>query len=299
MLGLHAEFTTAVSPAVQRPEFSDHRLRGDRVLSNLTMSTAEAPELGVELEKLLLVVQAGLRVRLRHHFFNWTQGPLQTLLPHDLLICGIAENGGCYQIDSVSCYPQSPQLVEALQRKNSGITMRLVQAWDRGGRDPLLVDASVPAALGIEMAEHKLGGLVAHGTCGRNGQVGTFFGFCRMREPLQPQHAFIAELLVPYVHAAWMRIHYFEAKIEINSAPVPAPAAPGVRGSTLTGREIEILRWVYEGKSNMEIGIILGISGLTVKNHVQNILRKLNVQNRTQAVGKGLLLNLLQGGARS
>ncbi len=273
------------------------------MLSTLSMSTAEAPEPGVELEKLLLVVQAGLRVRLRHHFFNWTQGPLQTLLPHDLLICGIAEhNAGCYQVDSVSCYPQSPQLIEALQRKGSGITVRLAQAWEKGGRDPLLFDVAAggtATALGAEIVEHKLGGLVAHGTCGRNGQVGTFFGFCRMREPLQPQHAFIAELLVPYVHAAWMRIHYFEARLEIKPAPIPAPAAPGVRGSTLTVREIEILRWVYEGKSNMEIGIILGISGLTVKNHVQNILRKLNVQNRTQAVGKGLLLNLLQGGMRS
>jgi DNA-binding CsgD family transcriptional regulator len=52
---------------------------------------------------------------------------------------------------------------------------------------------------------------------------------------------------------------------------------------------------VYEGKSNIEIGMILGISGLTVKNHVQNILRKLNVQNRTQAVAKGMLMQLLRG----
>jgi len=47
------------------------------------------------------------------------------------------------------------------------------------------------------------------------------------------------------------------------------------------------------GKSNIEIGTILTISPLTVKNHVQKILRKLNVQNRTQAVGRALALRIL------
>jgi len=56
----------------------------------------------------------------------------------------------------------------------------------------------------------------------------------------------------------------------------------------LTPREQEILRWIAIGKSNFEVGAILSISPLTVKNHVQKILRKLNVVNRTQAVGKAL-----------
>ena len=60
----------------------------------------------------------------------------------------------------------------------------------------------------------------------------------------------------------------------------------------LTAREVEILHWVERGKSNNEIAQILNISHLTVKNHVQKILRKLNVQNRAQAVAKGIALNL-------
>ncbi|MND01496.1 Transcriptional regulatory protein DegU [compost metagenome] len=63
--------------------------------------------------------------------------------------------------------------------------------------------------------------------------------------------------------------------------------------SVLTVRETEILKWIYHGKSNIEIGMILSISALTVKNHVQKILRKLNVLNRTQAVGKALALRIL------
>lgn len=53
---------------------------------------------------------------------------------------------------------------------------------------------------------------------------------------------------------------------------------------SLSLREQEVLRWLCQGKTNWEIGQILGISALTVKNHVRSILKKLNVGNRTQAV---------------
>jgi DNA-binding CsgD family transcriptional regulator len=56
------------------------------------------------------------------------------------------------------------------------------------------------------------------------------------------------------------------------------------------------LHWVKNGKTNNEIGQILGISAPTVKNHVQNIMRKLNVNNRAQAVGKSAVLRLLAPG---
>ncbi len=51
----------------------------------------------------------------------------------------------------------------------------------------------------------------------------------------------------------------------------------------LTPREIEVLRWIAEGKSNAEIAIILGISVSTAKQHVERILAKLGVENRTAA----------------
>ena len=51
----------------------------------------------------------------------------------------------------------------------------------------------------------------------------------------------------------------------------------------LTNREMQVLRHVSMGLSNREVGMSLGISVETVKEHVQNILRKLNVNDRTQA----------------
>ncbi|MBA2247945.1 MAG: response regulator transcription factor [Chloroflexia bacterium] len=52
----------------------------------------------------------------------------------------------------------------------------------------------------------------------------------------------------------------------------------------LTERELEILRKVSDGMTNAAIGEALGISPQTVKNHVTSILRKLAVNDRTQAV---------------
>ncbi|GAA0368014.1 response regulator [Bacillus horti] len=52
----------------------------------------------------------------------------------------------------------------------------------------------------------------------------------------------------------------------------------------LTKRECEVLQLMAEGKSNRRIGDILYISEKTVKNHVSNILQKMKVHDRTQAV---------------
>jgi len=57
-----------------------------------------------------------------------------------------------------------------------------------------------------------------------------------------------------------------------------------LRGLGLTEREMEVLMWVSQGKSNPEIGIILGAKSRTVQKHLERILRKLGVENR-QAAG--------------
>lgn len=51
----------------------------------------------------------------------------------------------------------------------------------------------------------------------------------------------------------------------------------------LTRREAEVADWLAEGKANAEIATILGISRATVKIHVERILTKLGVENRTAA----------------
>lgn len=51
----------------------------------------------------------------------------------------------------------------------------------------------------------------------------------------------------------------------------------------LTPRETEVLHWLAEGKSNSEIAAVLGLTSGTVKLHVERVLAKLGVHNRTEA----------------
>ena len=53
----------------------------------------------------------------------------------------------------------------------------------------------------------------------------------------------------------------------------------------LTAREAEVLYWVVKGKTNRDIGDILGMSPRTVTKHMEHILGKLGVETRTAAAG--------------
>lgn len=77
----------------------------------------------------------------------------------------------------------------------------------------------------------------------------------------------------------------------------PSPARPVAPGTTprprtvrlagadgLSGREVEVLQLVGDGRSNKEIGEALGLSALTVKSHLARIARKLGTGDRAEMV---------------
>ena len=64
--------------------------------------------------------------------------------------------------------------------------------------------------------------------------------------------------------------------------------------NALTKREIEVLKLLAEGLFNKEIAYMLAISEKTVKNHVSNIFKKINVSDRTQAAVYAIRKNLVE-----
>ena len=73
----------------------------------------------------------------------------------------------------------------------------------------------------------------------------------------------------------------------------PAATAP-VADKSLSPREIEILSWITEGKSDWQIGQILSISEKTVNYHIENVKRKFGVATRVQAVVGAMRQGMLQ-----
>jgi DNA-binding NarL/FixJ family response regulator len=78
-----------------------------------------------------------------------------------------------------------------------------------------------------------------------------------------------------------------------SEKPAPPKKPPAHLDEPLTERELDVLRCISDGLSNREIAERLVITEGTVKNHVSNLIAKLNVRDRTQALIKAQELGLL------
>jgi DNA-binding CsgD family transcriptional regulator len=68
----------------------------------------------------------------------------------------------------------------------------------------------------------------------------------------------------------------------------------------LTARQAEVLFWVAHGKSNAEVGTILGLREGTVRKHLEHVYARLGVENRSTALCRALeVLGLPEGSSSS
>jgi two-component system nitrate/nitrite response regulator NarL len=88
------------------------------------------------------------------------------------------------------------------------------------------------------------------------------------------RRALAGELVLPAVHLPSM----------VDRLRGSKEASAAGRLECLTGREIEILRALADGNSTLEIARSLGIRPMTVQSHVKNILAKLGVHSKVEAV---------------
>ncbi|MBI4491703.1 MAG: response regulator transcription factor [Chloroflexi bacterium] len=79
----------------------------------------------------------------------------------------------------------------------------------------------------------------------------------------------------------------------LGASGAPRPVRVPDTGATLTPREVEVLRSIAAGASNLDIAAQLVISERTVKTHVTSILGKLGVSSRTQAAARARELRLV------
>jgi two-component system NarL family response regulator len=77
-------------------------------------------------------------------------------------------------------------------------------------------------------------------------------------------------------------------------APIAQRLAERMGGPSLTNRELDVLKLIVAGKSNKDIGAELAISEATVKTHINSILSKLGVSDRTQAATTALQRGIVE-----
>jgi len=244
-----------------------------------------------EREALLLNLDVSLRVSSRPQFFSWVQGALQSLIQHEVLLCGLQEGRqAAMRVDTFSTAPTDTARLGEFFQHDVALVPHLVKLWEENRCQAVIAEGDRAGANGVgtlsrELARLGVAHVLAHGTHDSTGQMTSFFVFACRPGTLSARQAYLANLVIPYLHDAWTR--------SLVSWPLERAGVKPVKTGLLTPREQQILQWIYHGKSNIEIGMILGISPLTVKNHVQKTLRKLNVLNRTQAVGKALALRIV------
>lgn len=247
----------------------------------------------LEQEYLLHAIEAALPVQDARQFYLWAQGQLQALLPHQIMVC--LQFGAQDELQHAECLHSTvlaPALRQRLSNRDDGLALRLARHCRQGVRLPALLDAGpgadpLKAGAGLapfqgELRELGLDNVLLHASERLPGGSTCFVLFGLPHRP-RPRQAYFLELLLPYLHMNLQRINRQQAQARVGTLARPVSA-----------REAEILHWVREGKSNEEIGLILGISGLTVKNHLQRLYRLLGVSNRAQAIARGMALQLFE-----
>jgi transcriptional regulator EpsA len=275
---------------------TDHLAEADDAPMQFGLSTHQA-------NALVRIIETASEVRRRYQFFVWAQSYLHTLVPHQLVVCGSYQRSRKdMAFEAFNSIPVPSPMLSAVTDGGSALMRQVMGGWiERRGR-ALMVDLRLleGAAAGSDR-DHLLAAgfdeLLVHGIARpqRPAELESLFLFGSQRRRCSPQHAQCLELVLPQLHATWLRVQATERELAGGQAGA-APARSEPTRTLITERENQILFWVREGKSNQEIGDQLGISVLTVKNHVQKILRKLGAANRAQAVAKAMTMNLLGRG---
>lgn len=94
------------------------------------------------------------------------------------------------------------------------------------------------------------------------------------------------ELLLEAIHKVYARKRYFPPDIA-------ARLTERMARSNLTPRELQVLQLVAKGLTNKDIGRVFGISDKTARNHVNSIIEKLEVSDRTEAATIGMRQGLV------
>jgi transcriptional regulator EpsA len=241
-------------------------------------------------DRFLRVLDEGISVQCHADLLKWLQGEIQHYLPHEIMLAVWREgNKSPLNHDLVSALPGARTAF--LQSEELRVLhQNLYECWIAAGKKPFRLNLKhstffndFPESLcAFSKAIHEM--RFVHGISDERGGQDCLYVIFSAAPRFNPSSLSALENLLPYLDIALRRMTPFDRLHPLAlSSPDEIPAR-GLHG--LSVRELEILSWVKKGKTNAEIASILKISPYTIKNHMQNIFKKLGVYNRLQAIAK-------------
>ena len=237
------------------------------------------------IQEFILLADACYSLRSWGEFSHTALTHARRILFHDVFACAIVRMSDMH-VHNMSGTGLPDRHVDVFAKRGETSASQLVEMWCTK-KEPIVVtrqhaleNANQPwsqAFLGLHLSALGIHGLI---DINHSSAQATIFFFGLISSPLSDgELAHRLTLTVPFLQAGLSNVVCFDKS--------------SICDEHLSAREIEVIKWIYYGKTNKEIGIILNISQYTVKNHVQNIIIKLGVSNRAHAVGKEINLGLL------
>jgi DNA-binding CsgD family transcriptional regulator len=228
-------------------------------------------------DHLIRAIEAAIEVGRQDQFQAWLRGPFRTLLPHEnVVFMELAAHGATQPVQCLHHNLVDAVRLDLLCEPQHGLAARLVRAYGGKKQVSWTIDAQAIAALlqGSPSDAGQFHNALLHRTRLLSGTA-----YCLLLVNVPPER--IAR------YPQLLKLLSSHLKMALSRALV-APESRKIE--PLTQRELEIVHWMREDKSNREISIILGISAITLKSHVSKIYRKLDVQNRAAALARALHL---------
>ena len=240
-----------------------------------------------ELDQLFKVVQKSFSITKHVDLFMWLQQCVTTFLPHDVLVASWGNfTTNQLRFDIASNVPEirTQKIIDDCD-EISPLMCDLFHRWVSNGERWYIINNFDVVGVDATRAETYMGKLenmksvLVYGIRDQRGNDDTLYVFFDRSNKIR-MHQYVMGMLMPHIDAALRRVECLAPAIN-NEDPLISGAL-----MDMSEREQEILHWVTIGKTNFEIGIILGISPNTVKNHLKRIFQKLEVSSRAQAVAK-------------
>ncbi len=209
---------------------------------------------------------------------------LHEVISYDFAVSGLAMTDNCgnvisYKIININ-YPaewldvytsKNLHKIDSIMKEN--FTNFRLQRWKDTFRK-----CSTPKEFLFHAGDFGLQDGFTHGQKNPAGNRGSLLSISGDSVEYNTRTEMILEIVVPHFHQVITRISDRQGRDNIHP---------------LSKRELEVLNWLRQGKSSWDISMLLRISERTVNFHVNNIKRKLDAVNRSQAVSVALQQGLI------